>query len=527
MNTFINYLIEANIGLLLFLLFYKLILNNETNFKFKRTYLVGGLIASLLFPLLKINLFAGDIPSISNAVYLLPEVVVGAHQTQHVDAGFQFFTITNMLLCIYATGVVFFLIRLAIQLIDLYKLTQKFPGYVLGNKYTIIEMNHPFPTFSFFRYIIVGDADQLTDDEKKIIINHERVHVDKLHSIDVLLAELLTITFWFNPFMRTYKKLLTNLHEFQADEKATEQHDVKQYCNLLARVALMSADFKLANHFNNSLTLKRINMMKTSKRKLNHWKVAASAIIVCGFFFVVACQDQVVTEATELAKLSTIVSDLPADVQKKFDELQASNPDKRYLVIEPTTEQGKDRIASLEQNKIASINVITPTAKPNEPVRTFMIIEYNEQVKQIAEGAKTADDVYTIVDQSAEFPGGMDAYYKYLMTNIKYPLQARQQKISGNVFVEFIVQTDGTLTNIKVLKGLDESINHEALRLLEESPKWIPAKQNNVAVKQKLVMPINFILNNQTQQQVKQADEARAKGALPEVAVVGITPDNK
>ena len=65
------------------------------------------------------------------------------------------------------------------------------------------------------------------------------------------------------------------------------------------------------------------------------------------------------------------------------------------------------------------------------------------------------------------------------------------------------------------------------MRLLEESPQWVPAKQNNVTVKQKLVMPINFILNNQTLQQVKQDDEARAKGTLPEVAVVGRTPDNK
>ncbi|HEY8938115.1 MAG TPA: TonB family protein [Cyclobacteriaceae bacterium] len=522
MNTFINYLIEVNIGLLLFLLFYKILLNKETNFNFKRLYLMGGLIASLLFPLLKINLLGDNIPSISNAAYLLPEVIIGATQTQQlVNADFQFFTVANIVLCIYVLGVVLLLIRLIIQLADLHKLTRKFQGYVLNNKYTVIEMNHAFPTFSFFRFIIIGDADQLTADEKEIIIRHERVHVDKLHSIDVLFAELLTITFWFNPFMRTYKTLLTNLHEFQADEKATEQHDEKQYCNLLARVALMSADFKLANHFNNSLTLKRITMMKTSKRKLNKWKMAASAMIVCGFFFAVACQDQVITDATELAKLSTIVVDLPSDVQKKLDELKASNPEKRYMVIEPTTEQGKNRIASLEQNKIASINVITPTAKPNEPVRTFMIIEYNEQAKQIAEGAKTADNVYTIVDQPAEFPGGMDAYYKYLMTNIKYPIEARQQKIFGNVFVEFIVQTDGTLSNIKVIKGVDQSLDNEAMRLLKESPNWIPAKQNNVAVKQKLVVPLNFILDNQTQQQAKEADEKRSNGTLPEVAVVG------
>ena len=129
MNTFINYLIEANIGLLLFLLFYKLVLSNETNFKFKRTYLVGGLIVSLLFPIVKINLFVGDIPSISDAVYLLPEVVIGEKQTiATINSGFQLFTIAHIILGTYVCGVLFLLTRLMIQLIDLYKLALRFPG---------------------------------------------------------------------------------------------------------------------------------------------------------------------------------------------------------------------------------------------------------------------------------------------------------------------------------------------------------------------------------------------------------------
>lgn len=498
MNSFINYLIETNLGLILFLLFYKILLNNETNFNFKRVYLIGGLIVSLLFPLLKVNLIVNDIPSISNAVYLLPEVAIGATQIQATNTSLQLLSTTHIILCVYITVVVLLLIRLILQMIDLYKLTQKIPGYIVEGKYTIIEMNNPFPTFSFFRYIIVGDAAMISSEDKEIIIKHERVHVDKIHSIDVLFVELLNIAFWFNPFIPTYKKLLTNLHEFQADEKTTEQHDVKQYCNLLARVALMSADFKLANHFNNSLTLKRITMMKTSKRKLNRWKVAACAIIVCGFFFVVACQDQVRTETTELSKSSTMALDLPDEVQKEFDELRTSNRDKKYVVMEASTDEDQDKVALfLQQHSSHYVNIVTPKRKSNETARTFMIVELNEQAQQNSEqqpqnSNPSTDEIFTAVQEPAQFKNNMEDFSAFLSKNIKYPEKAIKDKIEGKVYVEFVVEKDGSVTNFEVVKGLDQSCDEEALRVMKLSPKWIPGKQNGVAVRSKFVLPINF-----------------------------------
>src|SRR5690606_33953339 len=138
----------------------------------------------------------------------------------------------------------------------------------------------------------------------------------------------------FNPFINTYKKIFIQLHEFEADARAVKNSDVNKYCSLLARVALQSADFKLANHFNNSLTVKRIEMMRRIKKNIRHWKVVAIASALPLVFFFVACQDQVTNEVTEIAKNSTHALIVPDFVKQRFEELRAANPGKTYTVLE-------------------------------------------------------------------------------------------------------------------------------------------------------------------------------------------------
>ena len=98
-----------------------------------------------------------------------------------------------------------------------------------------------------------------------------------------------------------YKKIFVHLHEYEADARSVKTHDVNDYCSLLAKVALLSADIRLANHFSNSLTLKRIQMIRKIRSKTKWWKVALLGATVPLFFFVVACQDQLAGDVTALA----------------------------------------------------------------------------------------------------------------------------------------------------------------------------------------------------------------------------------
>jgi protein TonB len=106
------------------------------------------------------------------------------------------------------------------------------------------------------------------------------------------------------------------------------------------------------------------------------------------------------------------------------------------------------------------------------------------------------EEVFTIVEDQPEFPGGMPAFYKFVGDNMKYPAQARRMGIEGRVFVQFVVDKDGSVTEVKAVKGIGAGCDEEAERVLRMSPKFKPGKQRGRSVKVRMVLPIIFRLNN-------------------------------
>lgn len=86
-----------------------------------------------------------------------------------------------------------------------------------------------------------------------------------------------------------------------------------------------------------------------------------------------------------------------------------------------------------------------------------------------------ADTIASVVEHQADFPGGMEKFYNYLAMNIHYPKQARDNNEHGRVLVQMIVEKDGSLSNVRVIRKLSPSLDAEAIRLVKDSPKWIPA----------------------------------------------------
>jgi protein TonB len=99
-----------------------------------------------------------------------------------------------------------------------------------------------------------------------------------------------------------------------------------------------------------------------------------------------------------------------------------------------------------------------------------------------------------VVEQQPEFPGGTAEMYKYLSKNIKYPSAASRANVSGRVFMSFVVNTDGSIQDVSVLKGLGFGCDEEAIRVVKAMPKWKPGKQSGRAVRVKYNLPINFQL---------------------------------
>ncbi len=442
-------------GLVLFYFLYKLLFTDETSFSFNRTYLLGSIFFSLLFPLINIG-SASTLPTMSTVIppHYLPEIVVTAKGQKaavinNVSPGLSVWT---LVMWTYVTGFVFLLIRFVFQVGKLLVRIQSYSFQNIHGNGKIIETNTPHPTFSFFNYIFIGNLNELSEEEKHQIICHEMVHAKKMHSIDILLIEILRIVFWFNPLIKNYKHSIIMVHEFQADADTVSDGDSEKYCSLLARVALLSADFKLANQFTNSLTLKRIKMLNAMKKKMSTWKLAILVPIVAGFFFVVACQDQVISEMSEVAENSTMAVDYPQKVQDELNKMKAKNPNGNFVVLD-MNEEGKTALHKLEEkygtNALQSITVIK-VEEINGVEKSYVIADYDENAKRVADQSQSGDEIFTLVEETATYPDGMTEFYEFIAQNFKYPAKAVQMGIEGKVFIGFIVDKDGTLSDFQV-----------------------------------------------------------------------------
>lgn len=104
------------------------------------------------------------------------------------------------------------------------------------------------------------------------------------------------------------------------------------------------------------------------------------------------------------------------------------------------------------------------------------------------------------VEEKPEFPGGEKALYSYLSRNVKYPKRCRKQKITGKVWTEFTIDKDGTVTDVRVVRGVHPELDAEAARVIKAMPRWKPGHQDGRAVKVKYTIPISFMLKNSVAQ---------------------------
>jgi protein TonB len=102
---------------------------------------------------------------------------------------------------------------------------------------------------------------------------------------------------------------------------------------------------------------------------------------------------------------------------------------------------------------------------------------------------------YSSALKGPQFKGGQKAFNIYLARNIRYPYNARKNNIHGKVIVQFIVERDGSLTEVKVLQSPNDDLSAEAIRVVKNSPKWAPVRQNGLTVRDKYTIPVKFALN--------------------------------
>jgi TonB family protein len=495
MNTWLNYILEANAGLLLFLLVYRLLLQNETQFTYKRAYLLAGIVFSLTFPLITMPAGNDIIPSIGYSISTeWTEISSDMEQRQNQGAAMNGWT----LLTYGYLSIVFILsLRLLYQVAKVLSIVARH-----RSSGTVVTIDNPHVyAFSFFRYIFISSAHAIHPDEKERIIQHETVHIRKWHSVDMLLIEVVRILFWFNPLLTWYKNELSTVHEYEADAVSVKPDEIDQYCSLLAKSAIASAGLTLANHFNNSLTLKRIAMMKTIKKRMKQWKTLFILSFTTLFFVAVSCQDQIIEDIKDASKNAALITEYPQLVQDRLDELKRQYPSKEYQVMLYNSDAHKLKRLEEANNTPSHMEVITIRGKDWEQTgneQSYVILEYSGHTGQLSRITKSDDDVFLVVEESASPVDGMQAFYESLVREMKMPEEARAKGVEGKVFVELIIEPDGTTSNHQVLKGIGSGCDEEAVRALKASNvKWNPAKQRGIPVRQKYVIPITFVSDQQ------------------------------
>ena len=122
------------------------------------------------------------------------------------------------------------------------------------------------------------------------------------------------------------------------------------------------------------------------------------------------------------------------------------------------------------------------------------VLKAKETIAQPEPPKEEETKVFDVVEQMPSFPGGPSALFEYLSKNIKYPVVAEENGIQGRVIVTFVVEKDGSITDVRVVKSVDPSLDKEAQRVVKSMPRWIPGKQNGSAVRVKYTVPVTFRL---------------------------------
>jgi len=438
------YLLKVNTAIVLFYGIYRLLFQQDTFFQWKRRVLLAILFISFAYPAIDLTrqLIANHelkniLETVHIPVYTLPEVVVTGNANPSIHFSMQAIAI------FYLSVSGLLLIRMLFQIGTIVYNVRHTAKKVLYGQ-TIYESPGLKTPFSFFRWIVL-DSSQYSKTELQEILMHETTHGTQIHSADTILAELVCVVCWFNPFAWLLKSEIRMNLEFLADRSVLSSGcEAEHYQFHLLRLSYHKAAAKITNNFNVSLLKKRIFMMnkkQTSRRSI--WKYALILPVVAMLLFF-NCTFQ--TKPKPDTETNTGQSITETNIVRQDNEM---NNDQQ----ETTTTQ--DQSITKESRKI-----------------------------------------YPHVEVMPRFPGGEAALMKWLTVNMTYPTKAAEQGIQGRVTLRFIVTPDGSIEEVEVIRGIDPICDKEAVRVVKTMPKWIPGKENGEPVYVYYSLPIVFRLQN-------------------------------
>ncbi|NDW13176.1 M56 family peptidase [Bacteroides sp. 214] len=448
MDALLIYFVKVNMALVLFYAFYRLFFHKDTFFRWRRITLLAFFAASLVYPLLNIQEWMREqepmvIVADLYAANILPEITVSAATPEVVNWRNFIIDSSQML---YVGIALLLMLRFCIQLFSIFKIRFRAKEMILqGVK--VYKLSHAQGPFSFFRWIFVHPESH-EEHALEEILAHESTHVREWHSVDVVVSELFCALCWFNPFIWLIKREVRNNLEFLADNKVLEQgYDCKTYQYHLLGLTHQKSVATIYNNFNVLPLKNRIKMMNKKRTK----QIARTKYLL----FV------------PLLVLLLLISNIDSVARNTSNLLKNVLPESSEIT------QDAVETAQLPQDQ-------EPQKKTNDEEEAFEIAEV-----------------------TPEYPGGLPALMSFLSQNVQYPAKAAEKKIEGTVTVKFIVNKDGSISDAIILRGVEPSLDAEALRVINSMPKWKPGKQRGKEVRVKYTIPIRFRITQPVSQEKK------------------------
>ena len=516
----IGHLLPIGAAIAVLWLAYRLLFINSNRLRFNRLFLLSAMLFSLVLPLLglwvgteapqmvslKQNLLGGtmlgEIVVTPGGQTALPEAEIVANATLRPQI-----SVWQVLAVIYLIGVGVAALLLLIKLGKLAALVIRSPKEKREG-YTAVFTGREQGSFSFFRYAFFPNENVAPD-----IIRHEASHIGHRHSWDILFVEMMMVLQWFNPFIYLYKKELQSLHEYQADRDVVATGVDKRNYMMLILQQCTAVDFSgIGNNFSLILSKKRIKMItKNEKAKGLWWRLLATlpvlAILLIANTKVTAQEKKTVDKpiTVEMGQFE-IFDDEGAPLQLKDTVIYAE--DGSHVKFETSDGFQPETGEPCKKLTVTSYNAdgtpcsnffITETERRGDTstysIETFSISgSLFETLLDVATSKE--DTVYQIAEEMPEFPGGVEALMDYVGRNVKYPEEAKDKEIQGRVFVSFVIEKDGSVNEVKVLRGIGGGCDEEAVRVIKAMPKWTPGKQKGKPVRVNYQIPINFKLDD-------------------------------
>ena len=557
------YFLKINVAIALFYAFYRLFFYKDTFFTWRRAALLCFFAISAVYPLLNIQTWITEQEPMVAMADLYADIVLPEFTITPEQATSDWKSLLLQTVGFAYWGMVIVLaIRFFIQLAGIIRLAFRCRKAKIGNT-NVHQLRQASGPFSFFHWIFIHPTSH-TEDELSEILTHEQTHANQWHSIDVLVSEIVCIFCWFNPFAWLMKREIRTNLEYLADNRVLETgHDSKAYQYHLLGLSHHKAAATIYNSFNVLPLKKRIKMMnKKRTREIGRTKYLMF-LPLAALLMIISNIEAVARTTKEMAK----------DVIEAVEENLASNSTTPEMEVAteaipvetPISQQDKDKLVTYKGK------VVDKDGKPVEGAEllidgshklpqdqsfvtdkngnfSFMAFEnahigviWNKNDKYMLKGIRydqkertnlkiVMDDqwqnppsndpnnpVFEVVEIMPEFPdGGMSGLMQFLSKNIQYPINAQKNHTQGRVTVQFVVNKDGSISEPKIIRGVDPDLDGEAIRVISLMPKWKPGMQKGQPVRVKYTVPVMFRLSDDGQK-----EEYKPIPKIDETVVVG------